>query len=281
MWYAGSVLIYQYDLLRFFQNRTYDISMKNKQIFMMSSVSVKSDMMKIAINKSLLKEYTTSSSSRTVYVDNGTEFQIQLFNPEKDDISARITIDGKSIGDDIVLRPGERLWLERYISSPRKFLFETYKVDGDDTLVQEAIRDNGLIRVEFRHRVRRRSYSPQVITYTDSINRVGSFATQDSMATCYYSSSSEPTCSAASSVSAATDSKIETGRVEEGDYSHQAFEYVDYEFEWSAFRTESIKIMPLSTKPTFSEDLKKRYCPRCGAKIKDTYKYCPCCGEKL
>lgn len=60
---------------------------------------------KIARNKSLLKEY----DNRTVYLKDGDEFQIQLFNPEVEEIAARITIDGIQLSNDIVIRPGERI----------------------------------------------------------------------------------------------------------------------------------------------------------------------------
>ena len=50
---------------------------------------------RIAINKSCLKEYSTSLSERTVYLNNGSEFQIQLFNPHNYKIACRISIDGK------------------------------------------------------------------------------------------------------------------------------------------------------------------------------------------
>ena len=60
---------------------------------------------KIARNKSLLKEY----DNRTVYLKDGDEFQIQLFNPETEEIAARITINGTQLSNDIVIRPGERI----------------------------------------------------------------------------------------------------------------------------------------------------------------------------
>ena len=41
-------------------------------------MSEKKSMMAIAIAKSICKEYSTSSYSRVVYLENGQEFQIQL-----------------------------------------------------------------------------------------------------------------------------------------------------------------------------------------------------------
>ena len=46
-------------------------------------------MAKVAVNKSLLKEYNNSEQSeRVVYLNNGDDFQIQLFNPERTTICA-------------------------------------------------------------------------------------------------------------------------------------------------------------------------------------------------
>ena len=55
------------------------------------------DMAKIAIDRSLLKEYKTHEDSRVVYMNDGDEFQIQLFNPEQFTIGAEIYINGKKI----------------------------------------------------------------------------------------------------------------------------------------------------------------------------------------
>ena len=104
---------------------------------------------KLAKNKSLLKEYKTSDCDRTVYLEDGDEFQFQLFNPETTEICARIFIEDTQLSHDIVLRPGERLWLERYTDVSKKFKFVTYVVDGEDAQVKKAISHNGVIRILF------------------------------------------------------------------------------------------------------------------------------------
>ena len=146
---------------------------------------------KIAVSKSLLKEYTQrDGSSRVVYMDNGTEFQIQLFNPKTTEIACRVYINDEQMYNDIVLRPGERLWLERFLDRPQKFLFETYTVDGNDSTVQRAIRNNGTIRVRFYDRRTRqkqdglilehRNYSvyPVFDAYTTYFNSSSTAATK-------------------------------------------------------------------------------------------------------
>ena len=110
--------------------------------------SSKQIMTKLAVNKSLLKEYSSNESERTVYLNNGDEFQIQLFNPLTETIGAEITINGETIEGRLILRPGERVWLERYLNNAKKFKFSTYEVDGDPG-AQAAIARNGNIRINF------------------------------------------------------------------------------------------------------------------------------------
>ena len=85
----------------------------------------------------------------TVYLNNGDEFEIELFNPTQNKVLAKIELDGKSIGSGIVLRPAERVFLERYLDIARKFLFETYKVTGSNEQVKQAIAKNGGLSVKF------------------------------------------------------------------------------------------------------------------------------------
>lgn len=103
----------------------------------------------ICINKSQLKLYNKQDKFPTYYLDNGQEFQIQLFNPTQDTILAKIQLNGKSISQGgLVLKPGERVFLERYLDIPKKFLFETYEVHNTQ-LVKQAIEHNGDFKVEF------------------------------------------------------------------------------------------------------------------------------------
>ncbi len=85
----------------------------------------------------------------TVYLKNGDEFEIELFNPTQNKVLAKIELNGVSIGSGIVLRPGERVFLERYLDDAKKFLFETYIVNGNNNDVQQAIAKNGDVTVKF------------------------------------------------------------------------------------------------------------------------------------
>lgn len=107
------------------------------------------DFLKLAVNKSILKEYQTAKSNRTVYLKNGTEFQLQLFNPLTFTICADIYINDEKIPNSLVIKPGQRVWLERYLDRAKKFLYETYEVENGNAAVEAAIKNNGLIKVKF------------------------------------------------------------------------------------------------------------------------------------
>lgn len=284
---------------------------------------------KLAKNKSLLKEYRTQDCDRTVYLEDGDEFQFQLFNPETTEISARIYIEDTQLSHDIVLRPGERVWIERYTDVSKKFKFVTYVVNGEDAQVKKAISHNGLIKIEFFRRKtplkltvsnpnitwtylnqtttppydygkiycdNNLSISNDILEYTINANNsvcaessgiatsaLSSCESVNTAFTSFNASISEPNYSTAVYNSDFYKDKrnLETGRVSEGRHSNQKFDTVNMDFEYWAFRTETIKILPLSRKPYNSNDLKKLYCSNCGRKINTKYKYCPYCGAKI
>ena len=297
-----------------------------------------SDLAAIAVSKNLLKEYQTQHG-RTVYLNDDTEFQIKLFNPYTYSIEADICIDGKSLGDRLVLRPGQLVWLERYFDKPNKFKFCTYEVDGDVEMVQRAIAENGQIEIKFYKESTSFCSAPlinQIYKWdNDSINTTwidnDTYCTTTKSANydvvenpkayaCNISAAVDDSsvvgnnslgCLAASCVDTVSfidtyassidcgepsytktddseiksmklkNKNIETGRVEQGGYSNQKFQNVNMDFELWPFATERIKILPVSVKQVFKEDLQKIYCPECGRKVKPKFKFCPFCGNKL
>lgn len=103
----------------------------------------------LTINKSRLPIYNKSAKMPTYYLTKGQEFQIELFNPTADIILAKIKLNNKSISQGgLVLKPGERVFLERYLDVTKKFLFDTYEVSGGSE-AQKAIEQNGDFSVEF------------------------------------------------------------------------------------------------------------------------------------
>ena len=77
-----------------------------------------------------------------VYLKDKDNFEIELFNPTTGTILAKIKLNGKYASNSgIVLRPGERVFLERYLDSNNKFEFSTYEV-SKGVEAQNAIRNN-------------------------------------------------------------------------------------------------------------------------------------------
>lgn len=264
------------------------------------NVTVNSQMAKLAINKSLLKEF---GNDRTVYLNDGEEFQIQLFNPYDYVIGARIKINGEMMSYNyLMIRPGERVWLDRYIDNAQKMKFHTYETENS-AAGQYATRNNGVVEIEFHREVRcyenpnisiwdgRKLVQPW---YTDTL--YGSAANMSLKANCesFSDNAIQTLCSSVTQVdknevndacaTAAyankTSQSIETGRIEQGGYSDQKFNTINTDFEYFAFSTETIHILPMSRKPVTSNDLKKIYCHECGRKIKSGFKYCPFCGAQ-
>lgn len=102
------------------------------------------------------KAYITKGKQRVkqfdgiVYLNDGDNFEVELFNPTTNHIMAQIKVNGKLISNrGLVLRPGERVFLERYIDTNNKFVYSTYEVNGGNKEVQKAIAFNGIIEIKF------------------------------------------------------------------------------------------------------------------------------------
>ena len=101
----------------------------------------------ICINKSRLKVY--NQTDPTYYMEKGQEFQIELFNPTTNTVLAKIYLNAKQISQGgLVLRPGERVFLDRYLDVAKRFKFDVYEVSNTSE-VQKAIKENGDFKVEF------------------------------------------------------------------------------------------------------------------------------------
>lgn len=220
-------------------------------------------MARVAINKSVLKE----TKSREVFMDDGQEFQLMLFNSTREPLNAEIFFNNKKENGTIHIRPGERVWLERHLDKAKKLIFSIYEVD-DSSEAREAIQDNGNIKVSF--------YKEEniTLTYTDGPLEVIQYPYQD-----YWNYPYQVTAVYTSQ----ENSDTETGRIEYGSISYQDLNNINDNACYSCpIKIEEIKILPISAKVWSSEDLHvKRYCTSCGAKVKHTWKFCPICGKKV
>ena len=229
----------------------------------------------------------------TVYMNNGEEFEIELYNPTQNKVLAKIEMNGNSIGNGIILRPGERVFLERYFDEAKKFLFETYKVNGDNQEVQNAIVKNGDVTVSFYNEYKQPTVVSNITTnvtnpywYTPisgSFTTTGGIGAYNTTTVCnvnYNTSSETYTTNYVKPTLGRRSKEIETGRVEKGSNSTQSFVYDNSTFDHHSFHTNWWKIKPMQEKPVTKEDLVV-YCGECGAKRKkDNHKFCPHCGTK-
>lgn len=244
-----------------------------------------------------------------VYLSNGDEYEIELFNSTQEVVLAKIKIDGDYIaGGGIVLRRGERVFLERFLDSPKRFKFSTYEVSKNNLDAQEAIANNGYVEIEFYS-----EYKPTTInTYPHLSGGLGTgwttISTNSSPIT-YTANSGNFTLTGTTTTSNAfysagpgdisvsgdlfikgqsvskalgLDRKMETGVTEKGGDSSQTFSYSNKTFNSYSFYNVVWQILPNTQKQYTSDELNVNYCGNCGAKRKkSSFKFCPHCGTQF
>lgn len=240
----------------------------------------------------------------TVYLENGDEFQIELFNPTQNKVLSQIELNGTNLVSGIVLRPGERVFLDRFLDSPEKFKFDTYFVDGDNNDVVNAISKNGKVSVKFYNeklfhipnyswnttgtwyntpntlRFFNDYYIPSTTTNLTSGVLNGSSTVTSSTNSAYFTNTSFNSDSTLSEPKMKSKKSLETGRIEKGSKSDQKFTYDQTSFETYHSWISEWTIKPKSIKPIMKEDL-VMYCTECGSKRKkDNHNFCPHCGTK-
>lgn len=242
---------------------------------------------------------------QNVYLKDGSEFEIELYNPSRKTVLSKIKINGEFItGGGIVLRPGERVFLERYIDVPHKFKYETYTVDTTNETMN-AIANNGDVEILFYEeedtidvRINTLSWNPTyktnnyndiIGTYFNTSINYDSKSNVDVNLTSFNDTlgfSNNPRSNKfeqkprSRSLFKKTKS-VETGRVEKGSSSDQTFKTVNKNFNSWTISTSVWKILPESQKPVEKTDLIQK-CPKCSTKIKkSSWKFCPECGNEL
>lgn len=228
--------------------------------------------------------------SGKVFLKDGDEFEIELFNPLTVSVLSDIKLNGQSISKTgLVVKPGQRVYLDCFIDDRKKFKFSTYEIENSGEAL-DATQNNGVLEVFFYKedvitldnwqrkfdRVIVEKWYPYnpypwyepnrvycgsgTITYggscvTTNLNNdiIGTTTTTNA----YYSSNNVNFSNTSNSVNlsnlniAGSNSlnSIETGRVEKGEKSKQKFTEVDMEFEKHYIASTIIQILPESRKP--------------------------------
>jgi hypothetical protein len=259
----------------------------------------------VAIKRNRQKIYNRQGKTQ-VYLKDGQEFQIELFNPTQTRYLAKIKINGSYQSDrGLILNPGQRYFLDRFIDEDRKLAFSTYEIE-DSKAAKKAIEKNGLLEVEFYAETTFFSTSGTTywrnpylyggtLTVPGTINAFNTTTTGNSSTITYGGSTVSNLSLTSSSTgsmntsyftnssnlsSVVNDASIETGRVEKGDKSDQIFEDSYGTFNSWASYTTTVQVIPLSQKPVEAQEIRS-YCTGCGSRIKkQTWKFCPNCGTE-
>lgn len=224
-----------------------------------------------------------------LYFNDGETFEIELFNPKTNRVLAKIWLNGEEItGSGIIVNPGQRIFLERFIDSNNRFVYKTYDVDGTNESLT-AIRNNGNVEVRFYDEYFTNlpinnywySNSSPTIFHVGTTARgfCGSTVTTTSGSLNNSSSVAISNTNVFGSLNMNSKS-VETGRVEKGESTNQSFETSYGSFFFNSTNEFKYKILPISAKPIEGKDI-KRYCTECGKKVKESFKFCPSCGNKI
>lgn len=218
----------------------------------------------IVVNGNRKKNY-----NNTFYLTDKDEYSFEFFNPNQEVLGIKIKLDNDYISNSLlVINPGQRITLDRYINDAKKFLFSTYTVDDNENN-KKVISNNGLISIEV---FKKKQITPiQNYTFQNISNDYVYNQPNENIGTitCNYSAtldSLEPT--------------LETGRTEKGSNSDQTFNSVNIDFESYVCQLINMTLLPISQKPIETKDLIK-YCTQCSQKAKKEHNFCCKCGTKI
>ena len=224
-----------------------------------------------------------------VYLTDSEEFEIELFNPLTECVLADIKLNGQSISKTgLVLKPGQRFYLDCFIDDKKKFVFNTYEVEATLESIS-AISNNGKLEVYF--------YKESVVSinnWRDRFNTViieryyPSYPTYPSWTTTpYYGTGNTNIYSGTTTNIVGTTlntnstgsytlgnnlmnqlnstsnnipiaGSLETGRVERGSSSKQQFKEIDMEFDKYHISSTILELLPESRKPVELKNVKTK-----------------------
>lgn len=236
--------------------------------------------------------HRSESTSGKVYLQNDEEFEIELFNPLKVSVLADIKLNGQSISKTgLVIKPGQRIYLDCFIDDKKKFIFKTYEIENTEVSL-EATSDNGLLEVFFykedvvsikdwKRRFDRvivekwypvyyptyPAYQPFTVWCSNpssyNLTNTGGIGTttnvnysdlKGSIGT--YTTTNGDIFNNTTGTITTNSASIETGRIEKGGVSSQKFTEVDMDFETNYIASTIIQLLPESRKPAEIKEIK-------------------------
>lgn len=102
----------------------------------------------ILVNGQKRKLY--GKNKNKVYLNDGDEFQLQVYNPFSNRIGFQLKMNGGDSDNGIlIISPGQSVIIERFIGTNRKLKFSTYLVDKNNPQTKKAIKENGQLEIVF------------------------------------------------------------------------------------------------------------------------------------
>jgi hypothetical protein len=244
----------------------------------------------VTVKKNRLKLY----EHKYHYLKSKTNFEIELFNPTNESVLAKIWLNDKLMSaSGIIIKAGQRVYLERFLDTPEKFQFNVFEVD-DVKETQAAREKNGLVKISFFSKIMPNlllnsgttstTIYPNTLTYTSTTsnpyNITAGSPSMQTNSTAYYSNTVN-TFAGPNIRSAVITDSVETGRVGKGGKSKQEFKQEGGKYSDYSFSNWEFQLLPESAKPVETSEI-RNYCNECGIRIrKSSWKFCPNCGAEL
>lgn len=253
----------------------------------------------IQVNKSRLKVFGSK-----VYMNDNTEFELEIFNSSNETLGIKFKMNGKYISDNhLIIYPGKRMNLDRYLNEPKKFKYVTYSVENTSE-AKEAIVNNGLVEIEFYREKQQLSTNKQPVSnlyyhsgaidyfnqpttlsnqnigYVDGVMGYKTSINNADILKDEYTTEEIKLVNDFKSKTLESNKEIETGMIAKGSSSSTTFTDVNMQFEIFADIFLKYQIEPMSKKPIEAKDLIV-YCSNCKHKSRKGDKHCSECGHKL
>jgi hypothetical protein len=259
----------------------------------------------ILVNKQLRKVY--GNKKNKIYLNNDDYIQINIFNPTFERIGVQLEFNGSLENKMLIVNPGQKILLDRFVDTKKKIKFSTYFIDKNNKLSKKAIEKNGSITIHFwkeknNTQLNISSTTRTWINYDDiqtyPLNNYNSILNNITTSNNTYQSHT-------TSNTSNLDNLLETGRLEKGEKSKQKMNDVYFESDY-IFHSQKFKLLPFSQmkekKKSIPDNIKPEYIsvdshnnyykntdhriycsnPLCGYRIRNrNWKFCPVCGNDI
>lgn len=215
--------------------------------------------------------------SKKIFLEKDSEFQIEFENYTNSVYLAKIKMNGKFISDTgLILKPGQHVYLDRYLDVNRRFKFDVYEID-DTPESKAATSNNGYVEIFF-YKEKQVSQPSITWTYNDYYEKYDT--TYPKANFFYFSTSTNENYMSPMRLDRNIKTK-ETGRVEQGSISDQSFKYENREFESYYSVSTTYQLLPLSEINSNNVNVRE-YCTNCGYRLRDNkWTFCPKCGNRV